>query len=85
MDEAAFHKLRPGDVVRHVGGAEGYTVERVADRRGAVTIIRRQRIHNPAEWELIAEGGGEVTARDYSSSCPRFALSVVTGLAVAGC
>lgn len=54
MTEQEFADLKPGDVVRHANGSDGYIVHANYGNRNIIAILA---IHlgNPHEWLLISK------------------------------
>jgi hypothetical protein len=52
-----INKLRPGDIVRHKSGSEGYIV---TDNYGYFAIaVRTIHISNPNEWVLVSSNAAQ--------------------------
>ena len=58
MTEEELKNLAPGDVVRHVHGANGYLV--TANYGGRITAVRTIDISNAQEWVLAVKAHPEV-------------------------
>lgn len=51
MNQQQFHELRPGDIVRHVVGHDGYIV--TGNYGDYVVAVRTIIMGRPEEWTLV--------------------------------
>lgn len=52
MNQDQLKALRPGNIVRHVGGGKSYVV--TGNYGDHVTAVRSVDLANPSEWEVVS-------------------------------